>query len=1244
MLAIKKLFSGNFLKKLHLIPYNAFEKEDNKKEDKDKMNIEEESSNKFYLISIYESSIDINKCEFDTIINQYVQTPIIHQNLFFVIFDSDILENKIVLLTSIGLFIYNLEENKLNILYNDIFNTKCEPKDILMYLKIDKKLQIITVYSNTNLFFLYYYNKKLKRCEKINQKNKLCDGFIKNINIFDIEGNINYFLLSIQTQVFSKFHIENYIYKFIHDKNDNDKIGVTEIEEKNFEEEDKTKILINENIKYIKNIFENINKNYFDEKINDIRFTLTGKYIFIFKQNGFIILKRKKVENEDNVDLMIRFEFKYGTKIPKSFFIDYKKINKFHLLFFDNKVSIFEEKNDALSRIKLKSKENKKLLINSNAIIQNSNDKEISLIIYNYKNDISFIKLVKEENDSSENKIVENIYQIKVITRCTNESMLCVDGAIINNNDETNTNKNIFKIVGICGFPGESRLIKYSNIFNEINLLNRNISNEICSISIVSDNFKSNYFSSLLMTSNNIKSNLYVLNKSFTLNHIKEFASPILKIYPVLNSDNIYTIILKKGIGQIVFNVNNMKDFKLNNIYECENNISILFNYNFIYNQSNYVVIYLTNKHMICFNVSNLSTLFDIEMNNLPQPSSLGVISIENLKKLGFIFGNYINNHIMTLYYDFEKNNFDMENISETKILDSKGQTLLIPEDILIYKYYIFMTTHTGDFIILNFNEKNLYASVNIIFNLENITKNRSPLKFAQIEYNQNISEFNIDFFSLKNAYNIKVNINEKNANNELQCNCGQLTKYHFNQNCDLPLLSFKKIYSDNTKNINIHLYLQRGFINFSYFQINNNEYGLLNKSNEKILYQLIGCNEQIQKNNILIETMYKFPGNEKAIKIINLNEKNNELLVLTNNSKLYLFNEDIKLVLTKNISDEIKKPDLIIKGIKNYIIKEDDNGDETNINIIIAFGSVKLEENGSHSIKGVLIIYQYINNLESYSNRDNSVILKPIKIVHGYPQAIIDAVIIKNYIICSIEYAICIKEYNIKDNEFLWKADSQAKIINYMNKTINLVSTNKFCNDYYLLTGDIYESFHLIKFNRINSANYETLGADLSLNSLANIYPINNNPNEVFISDKKGIITKFYLKDEIYNINNRVDLKEFISKLYISNNKVIMVGLLGSLYYGEILDKNENNDFEKQLLKFQKDVFNDVCYINLGKNVDYEESMLMSEKINNVLLVDKLINFCAIYYKELNNRIQNFTHYVNAIKIINDNLILKNE
>ena len=1230
MLVIKKLFSGNYLKKLHLIKNNN--KEENQQDidelNKEKINIEEQFSQKSYLISIYESSIDISICEFDKIINQYIQTPLIHQSFFFIIFDSGVIDNKIVLLTSLGLFIYGFDGNKLNLLYNDIFNTKCEPKDILMYLKINEKIQIITVYSNTNLFFLFYYNKQTKKFQKVNQEQKLCNGFIKKINIYDIKEDNAFFILSIQTKLYQKINIENYIYKFDTENNI--------INEISLEKNENNILHVIKNIKYIKNSFEHINNNYNNDKINDIIFDLYEKYVFLLKEDGFIILKRKKLENEEIeiLDFKQKYEYKHKANIKKSFFIDYQKTNDFHLLFFDNKIKIYEEKNDVLSKIKLIPKENKILLTNSNVIIQNVNKNELSFIFYNYKNDISFINLIKEENDDFENNIIiENKYQIKVITRITNESMFCLDGAIIKDN------KDIMQIYAICGLQGQSRLIKYSNILTEINLFSKNIDKEINSLILVTDNFKNNYFSNLLMTTNKIKSNLYILNHSFMPTYLKEFSSSIIKIYPVINSPNIYTLVFKNGISQIIFNDSyNFNNNQIQNIFQCDNNennnISIIFSYNFIYEQINYVVIYLTNKHMICYNVNNLSQLFNIELENLPQLSSLGVIVIENLKKFGFIFGNYLNNHIMIIYYDIQEKKFDMKKISETKILDSQGKYLLVPEDILIYKYYIFITTHTGDFIILYFNDKNLDASLDVIFNLENITKNHSPLKFSQIGLNNN--EFNIDFYSLKNAYNIKFNIN-RNNNNEIKCNFSKLNRYYFSKKKDLNLICFKKIYSEQRNKTNVHLYLRKGEINFSYFHENIND-NLLNKSREDILDKITGSSGQIQKNNISIETIYKFPSNEKAIKIITLNEEDNELLILTNNSNLYLFNsiEEIKIKPIKKISDDIKHPELTIKGIKNYIIKEDDNGNETNINVVIAFGGVKSEENSDK--KGVLIIYQYIKSLE---NED--VILKPIRVISGYPQNIIDAALIKNYIICSIEYALCIKEYNIKDNEFLWKSEAQAKIITYMNKSINLVPLNKFCNNYYLLTGDAYESFHLIKFSSINPANYDTLGADLSLNSLANIYPINNNSNEVFITDKKGIISKFYLNDEIYNVVNRVDLKEFITNLYVDNNKIIMTGLLGSLYYGEILEKN-NNDYEKELLKFQKDVFNEISNINLGKAVEYEEAMLMSEKINNVLMIDNLINFCGSYYKELSTRIHKFENYVKAIKIINDNLLLKNE
>ena len=578
--------------------------------------------------------------------------------------------------------------------------------------------------------------------------------------------------------------------------------------------------------------------------------------------------------------------------------------------------------------------------------------------------------------------------------------------------------------------------------------------------------------------------------------------------------------------------------------------------------------------------------------------------------KIGFIFGNYISNEIIIIYYDIINKCLDDENKSINRIKDSSGKYLLIPEDILIYKYFIFITTHTGDFIIFKFNDNDLKNPINIIFNLENITINKFGLKFSQINYYKEKNEFNIDFYSFKNAYNIKVNITT-NSENKIVCNnISQLTKYQFNTMNDTSILGFQKIYS-TSKNIQIHFYLKKNYINFSFFQ------------------------EQSSENNLSIETKYNFPSNEKAVKIISITEQKGEILILTNNLKLYLFNEDLNLILTKNILEDVKKPELKIAGMKNFVIKEDDDQEKTDINIIILYGGFKPEGNKP---LGILIIYQYIDTN-----------LKPIKIITGFPKTLLDACFIKKYIVCSIEAALCVREYNVKNNQFIWNQDAKSKIIsNYMNKIINLVPLNNFCDNYYLLTNDAHESFQLIKFNSNNPEKYETLGADLSLSSSNNIYPINNSNEEVFTTDKKGILTKMELKEEIYQINNKVDLKEYISKLYINNNKLVMIGLLGSVYFGEITDKKDiisNKVYENQLLKFQSDVFNEVSNINLKKNIEYEEAMLMNEKINNVLLIDILLNFCQNYYNELKEKIKDFENLVKAVKIINDNnLSLKNQ
>ena len=1169
------------------------------------------NNNKFYLISIYESSLDITHCEYDSIIKQYIQIPILHQKFFYIIFDSEIIDSNLILLTSIGLFIYKFAEKKLHLLFYEIFNIKCEPKNLLMYLKINTNLNIISIYSNTNLFFLYYFNSKNNSCLKINQINKLCNGYINHLNIFELEHTNNYFMISIQIKSGNKFSDENYVY-CLNKENNSEIKEINEIDIKKLKEDNDEELIIKQKVKYINDIYNKINENYKDEKITEIRYNLYGKYIFIINQNGFIILKNKKKENGENIiDLMIKFKFKYGPNIKNSFFIDYQNINNYHFLFFDNKISIFEEKNDILSRIKLVEKLDKKILTNSNAIFHLQNkEKEISIILYNYKNDISFVTLKKEEQDEDN----VNKHKINIITKITNESMFCLDGIVSKNI------KDEYKIIALCGLQGNSRLVKYSNIFKEINLFNQEIDSQIITINFPSYNFKQNYFSNIFITSNNFKSNLYTLSNTFIINHLKEFNSPVLKIYPLLNNQNLnYIIVLKHGVGLISFNdENNLNQYNIKQLYECEKNnsdndnntIYILFSYYFLYNNTEYLVIYLTNRHIICFNINTSNTLFDIELNTLPQPSALGVISIENLNKLGFIFGNYINNRIIIIYYNMENNSFDMDRISETNLYDSSGESLLIPEDILIYKYLIFITTHTGDFIVLKFNENDLGNSINIIYNLENVTINQLSLKFSQIDFYQEKNEFNVDFFSFKNAYNIKLSINNS-SNNELICtNTTSLTKYKFNNQKDSPLLNFQKIYLA-PKNIKLHFYFKKNTLNFSFFQ------------------------EQITKDNLSIETLYNFPINEKAIKIISIAEQNDKVLVLTNNLKLYLFNSDSNLILTKNIIEDVKKSELKILGMKNFVIKEDDNQEQTDINIIILFGGFK---NESNKITGILIIYQFID-----------MNLKPIKIITGYPKTIIDACFIKKYIICSIEAALCVREYNVNKDQFVWNQEAKSIIIsNYMNKITNLVPLNNFCNSYYLLTCDIYESFQLIKFSGISPDKYETIGADLSLNSLDNIYPINNNYEEVFTADKKGLLTKFELKDDIYQINNKVDLKEFITKVYFNNNKVILIGLLGSVYFGEITDKNDiinNKEYEKQLLKFQKDVFNDVCNINLKKNIEYEEAILMNEKINNVLLIDTLMNFCEIYYNELNQKINDFDKFIKAVKFISDNnLLFKNQ
>ena len=183
---IKTLFKGNFLKKIHTGKFL------------------DTNDNIPQLIQVYESSINLSFCEYDNEIEQYTQTPIYRQNFFFIIFDSGIINNQLVLLTSTGLMILKFDGNKWNIIIREIFNINCEERDKLMYLEINERLGIIACYSNTQLFSIYKLNDN--SLIKINKNIIYTSMYIRKIFIFE-EKDI--FIVSILTQNSNLYSYEN---------------------------------------------------------------------------------------------------------------------------------------------------------------------------------------------------------------------------------------------------------------------------------------------------------------------------------------------------------------------------------------------------------------------------------------------------------------------------------------------------------------------------------------------------------------------------------------------------------------------------------------------------------------------------------------------------------------------------------------------------------------------------------------------------------------------------------------------------------------------------------------------------------------------------------------------------------------------------------------------------------------------------------------------------------------------------
>ncbi len=1156
MMFIKTLFKGNFLKKIHSGQFL-------------------ESNEKIpQIIQVYESSINLSFCEFDQEIQQYTQTPIYHQNFFFIIFDSGIINNKLILLTSVGLIILKFDGNKWNVVLSEVFNINCEERDKLMYLEINESLGIIICYSNTQLFSVYKFNEN--SLIKLN-KNVLCTSkYIRKIFIFEEK---DFFIVSLLTQNSTDYTYENLCFS------KNNFIEINLNENKLFESYDK----------FTKQLIEVIGKEIQNEIDIDIIFDYKLHYIFVISEKLALIFKIDSIvnfdEQKDQIEFKCRFEFKNKNPI----FIKHYQTNSSFFFFFDKKFLMYTEKKENeliyIQRKKLIPKVNKRTLFGKSILKLEDNN----YLFYDCKGSLIFVNF--EENNEQ--------CIIKIFNKLENEGMFSYDSTSVQFEKEK------LKIYSLCGIKGESRLIRYVDGFIENQLFETNINEEMSKI-IFSENpvygkINNNTELRLFLTSSFFSSNLYIISPNFKINKIKEYNTQGLGIYPSNKNLDEYFIILKNEINCIKFINANYSIIEENQLFNFQNGTQIISHSIFSFNDLIYMTLYLSSRKLKIIELENKK-----EINEIDIPYSIEISVINNIvlnnNSIAILIGNY-KGSLDILYYDIKENIINLsKKVSNVFSIDDNNENSIVPETIKVVEKYIFISTRTGEFCSFIFNEDNEENKNLITVVAEKISFEKIPLYISNIEMeNDNNYYYSVDFFNRYNAFNYKISFIPKKEE------CHKST-YIIKKNCenDIFLICFHKISKY------VYLYQTKGKIAFSTFNIYNSP----SQYKKNIINQ----------NNIVTDTIYYFNKDEKGVKIISF--ENTQILIITDKLNFYLFNTfNNSLILKFEI--EIDKNTYInskVNALRQF--KMEIPNEDRFMDIICVSLEYSTSKEQEESEKGMILIYEL---------KDNQIIFKRKLILS---KIIYDICFLKNYIVIGSDYSLGLITYELNSNNS-FEIKNDAKSIQYMNKIISLQSLNNNASDNILIVGDSDESFQLLEFEP--QARFNTNGADISNRILMKAFPINNNFNEVFLTEKNGVISIFNLNDEVYEIKNSFDLKECVNLSYNNNKDFVLNSILGSLfnikiYDNKMKDRDITEDMVMKLEEFQRKVFCEINKIYFNKSLDYEVGMLMNVPVTNAIMIDELFSICDIYKNELYGKISNFDEMVATLNLLSDELYLNIE
>ena len=1163
---VKKLYNSKILKKLHNLKNNLF-------------------------VEIYESEILLYNIEYDEIINNYVKNEIKNQKFLFIIFDSEILNNNLILLTSIGLILLKLiNDNNFTIISNEIFNINSELKDKFMNIKINKNFNIFYIYSNTNLLCIY----KIENEKIIKLKNIILKKYIRNINLFEYKNN--FLIFSILEQNNINYSIENFYFEY---KNNI-------IENINIEE--------NINLKNFQKNFDNLNKIINDsinnnKKIFDIYYEIDqSKYIFFIIENGFIIYKIENDIYENSQEENLNFKKEHLFKKNANDFIEYKliKINNYinHIFIYEKKIKFYTEIDNIIHKMKLKKED--KNIFHSKSIknfIYNNNN---ILILYDIKGISSIINIELDINNKE--ILIKNKYNYNI-----NDNLISLDSKIIK------YKQNLLSIFSLTGLTkNDSKIVKYIDGYNNINLYKNKNLNKIQNIIYCENNnenkkiFLFNYFNNSI---------LYSMKPNYNLINLKEFLNQkSIAIYQYKNLHT-YLIILSQKIIEINFIDADFSQINCNILKE-NFEYKILFSQFFEYKNKFFLIIYSSNNLINIINLDDFSIIFEYKIEFL---SCLNYINDYNNNKFIILFGNFNGElNLLMLNYSENENKFIIENTIINKLKHFQNNYYSSPENIkIIYnknnENFIFCSSKSNDIFLLNYKNNNL----NIIFS-DKLNNEENFLKISEIEKDKNEEFIKIILFNMKKSYNLFIKINYNNNEKKFEIEKYYKNKFIINfENKNEYLIEFIKISQ------NLFFYLTNENIFFSYFE---------NLEKNRILFPIDYFNFENQKinkiellnvnnNNFLFCLTFFNENNEKKfyIQIIDIkNNKNINNILIDTKINENLNNMDIENSNENNNNNNENYHNLNFLSFKIFLLLNNNN------NVYISLCGYYSNINNDNDIenKGILYIFNY--DIEKN-------ILNQIYKFPNFPKILYDFSINDYFIITAMENYIGFIKYNIEnENNFVIKTDN-AKQIQFANKIIKIEKIKNNNNN--LIIVDEKESIFLIEI--FKNFKFNINGFEGKLRNIKGIKILDEKGEKIFFYEKNGQIGILNLNNNgIYNVTNEIDLKDIIINCEIlDENNIIANSISGGIYLIKIYqDKNIYN-----LSDFQNKIFNLYYKINFNLDeINIYNCMMMNTMMYNSLVINDLINICQQFnnnQEEIKKNIINFDENIKLINFLNEEI-----